>query len=108
MIRVPDARVRGEVRACRTHTAIDRFTGGVLDGALYTMEVLEAGELTVRVDLFGDDPAVPLEQIRAVLRLVLEDLNDGIIGLGGGGPRGHGTVQGTHPDRETRFPPHQA
>jgi CRISPR/Cas system CSM-associated protein Csm3 (group 7 of RAMP superfamily) len=32
-------------------------------------------------------------EIRAVLRLVLEDLNDGIIGMGGGTARGYGSVR---------------
>ncbi|WP_300603282.1 RAMP superfamily CRISPR-associated protein [Trebonia sp.] len=92
LIRIPDAEITGAVPAERTHVAIDRFTGGALDGALYTMEVLEAGTFELRVDLLDHDAEGLAEQIRAVLRLVLEDLDDGIIGLGGGVARGYGTV----------------
>jgi CRISPR/Cas system CSM-associated protein Csm3 (group 7 of RAMP superfamily) len=93
-VRVADAVVAGGVRAERTHIAIDRFTGGVLDGALYTMEVLEAGTFPLAVERLpgGVDDGLARE-IRAVLRLVLEDLNDGIIGMGGGTARGYGSVR---------------
>jgi CRISPR/Cas system CSM-associated protein Csm3 (group 7 of RAMP superfamily) len=93
-VRVADAVVAGPVPAQRTHVAIDRFTGGALDGALYTMEVLEAGSFPLAVERLpgavDDDLA---RQVRAVLRLVLEDLNDGIIGMGGGTARGYGSVR---------------
>jgi CRISPR/Cas system CSM-associated protein Csm3 (group 7 of RAMP superfamily) len=92
-IRIPDAGIREPVGTTRTHVAIDRFTGGALPGALYTMEVLEAGVFTLQVDPLGEVPPGLVPQIRAVLRLVLEDLNDGIIGMGGGVARGYGTVR---------------
>jgi CRISPR/Cas system CSM-associated protein Csm3 (group 7 of RAMP superfamily) len=77
----------------RKHVAIDRFTGGARDTALYTMEALEAGAFTVLVEPMGSVPADILAQIRAVLRLVFEDLNDGLIGMGGGTARGYGSVR---------------
>jgi CRISPR/Cas system CSM-associated protein Csm3 (group 7 of RAMP superfamily) len=93
-VRVADAVVAGPVSAQRTHVAIDRFTGGALDGALYTMEVLEAGSFPLAVErLPGAVDDGLARQVRAVLRLVLEDLNDGIIGMGGGTARGYGSVQ---------------
>jgi CRISPR/Cas system CSM-associated protein Csm3 (group 7 of RAMP superfamily) len=92
LVRVADAVVSGGVSIRRTHVAIDRFTGGALDGALYTMEALEAGEFVVRVEALGELPGGLVGEIRAVLRLVLEDLHDGIIGMGGGTARGYGSV----------------
>lgn len=94
-VRIADAVVAGAACAERTHIAIDRFTGGVLDGALYTTEVLEDGTFPLAVERmppggFGEELA---EQVPAVLRLVLEDLNDGIIGMGGGTARGYGSVK---------------
>lgn len=93
-VRVADAVVADPVAAQRTHVAIDRFTGGALDGALYTMEILKAGRFPLAIERLpgavDDDLA---RQVRAVLRLVLEDLNDGIIGMGGGTARGYGSVQ---------------
>jgi CRISPR/Cas system CSM-associated protein Csm3 (group 7 of RAMP superfamily) len=91
-IRVADAIVAGAAKICRTHIAIDRFTGGVLDGALYTMEALEAGQFVVQVEPIAEISGDLLREIRAMLRLVLEDLNDGIIGMGSGTARGYGSV----------------
>lgn len=92
-IRIADAVISSPVETTRTHIAIDRFTGGVLDGALYTMEVLEGGTFPVEVDLLAADAGqTRLAEIGAVLRLVLEDLHDGIIGMGAGTARGYGSV----------------
>jgi len=91
-IRIPDAAVVDPVEVGRTHIAIDRFTGGVLPGALYTMEALEAGSVTVQVERLNALDARGMNEIRAVFRLVFEDLDDGIIGLGGGVARGYGSV----------------
>jgi CRISPR/Cas system CSM-associated protein Csm3 (group 7 of RAMP superfamily) len=90
-----DKPVRDRYLRVRTHVAIDRFTGGARETALYAMEVLEAGAIPLLVeplaglDLLGDDA---VREIRAVLRLVLDDLGDGIIGLGAGTARGYGSV----------------
>lgn len=93
-IRFTDAVVEFPASAQRTHIAIDRFTGGVLSGALYTMEVLESGSFAIEVELFPGQVSERLrDEIVAVLRLVLEDLNDGIIGMGGGTARGYGSVR---------------
>jgi CRISPR/Cas system CSM-associated protein Csm3 (group 7 of RAMP superfamily) len=93
-IRFGDAVVSAPVEATRAHIAIDRFTGGVLDGALYTAEGLEAGTFMIEADLLpGPAAETRRAEIEAVLRLVLEDLNDGIIGMGAATMRGYGSVQ---------------
>jgi CRISPR/Cas system CSM-associated protein Csm3 (group 7 of RAMP superfamily) len=91
-VRIPDAAVRDPVEISRTHIAIDRFTGGVLPGALYIMEALESGSFTVHVERLSALDAGRVGEIRAVFRLVLEDLTDGIIGIGGSVARGYGSV----------------
>jgi CRISPR/Cas system CSM-associated protein Csm3 (group 7 of RAMP superfamily) len=94
LVRLADTVIVDPVEVCRTHIAIDRFTGGVLDGALYQAESLESGSFHLRVDHFPDNlPESQREEIRAVLRLVLEDLDDGLIGMGGGTARGYGSVR---------------
>jgi CRISPR/Cas system CSM-associated protein Csm3 (group 7 of RAMP superfamily) len=99
-IRIADAPVRDPLPVTRTHIAIDRFTGGVLPGALYTMEALESGTFTVQVEpLTGLDPR-QVNEIRAMFRLVLEDLDDGIIGVGGGVARGYGSVSAGFDDAQ--------
>jgi CRISPR/Cas system CSM-associated protein Csm3 (group 7 of RAMP superfamily) len=84
----------------RTHIAIDRFTGGVLPTALYTMEAVEAGSFVVRVEQPAKLPPSRVSEIRAIFRLVFEDLNDGIIGVGGGVARGYGSVSIAFDDAE--------
>jgi CRISPR/Cas system CSM-associated protein Csm3 (group 7 of RAMP superfamily) len=92
-IRFADAVITSPVETTRTHIAIDRFTGGVLGGALYTMEVLEGGRFEIEATLLpGGRGEQRRAEIAAVLRLVLEDLDDGIIGMGGGTARGYGSV----------------
>jgi CRISPR/Cas system CSM-associated protein Csm3 (group 7 of RAMP superfamily) len=98
VIRCPDALVADPLPIRRTHVAIDRFTGGALPGALYTMEALEAGSFTIVVEPATELSAGRLAEIRAVFRLVLEDLNDGLIGMGGGTARGYGSVTAAFAD----------
>jgi CRISPR/Cas system CSM-associated protein Csm3 (group 7 of RAMP superfamily) len=93
-IRFANAPIRGAGEPVqRMHVAIDRFTGGARDTALYAMEALEKGSFTVLVEPMGSMPSEQLAQVRAVLRLVFEDLNDGLIGMGGGTARGYGSVR---------------
>ena len=103
MIRVTDAIVRDPVKVQRQHVAIDRFTGGAQDGLLYTVDALEGGTFDVSVEPLADElPADRVREIRAVLRLVFEDLADGIAGVGAGVARGYGTVSVDLNDAESR------
>jgi CRISPR/Cas system CSM-associated protein Csm3 (group 7 of RAMP superfamily) len=93
----------------RTHIAIDRFTGGAAGqtpdpasgadpgddptgrGLLYTVQALERGTFEVTVEPLGatrDDQ----DDLRALLRLVVQDFNDGLIGIGAGTARGYGSI----------------
>jgi CRISPR/Cas system CSM-associated protein Csm3 (group 7 of RAMP superfamily) len=102
-IRVVDAVVADPCARERQHVAIDRFTGGAADQLLYTMEGLERGSFTLRVEALAPELEPPeLAQIRSVLRLVLEDLNDGIIGVGAAVARGYGSVSVDLADAERR------
>ena len=93
-VRFADTVVDAPAETTRTHIAIDRFTGGVLDGALYTAEAVESGTFTIEAALLpGPVGQARRAEIAAVLRLVLEDLNDGIIGMGAATARGYGTVR---------------
>ena len=92
MVRFANAPIHDAVQVERTHVAIDRFTGGARDTALYTMEAIESGSFTVLVEPLESMDPVLRREVQAVLRLVLEDLNDGIIGMGSGTARGYGSV----------------
>jgi len=93
LIRFADCPLRDAVEIVRTHVAIDRFTGGARDKLLYQDEAVESGSFTIAAARLGTVPPPLLAEIRAVLRLVLEDLNDGVIGMGSGSARGYGSVR---------------
>ncbi len=76
----------------RTHVAVDRFTGGARDEQLFTVEALESGTFTLTIELLAGLTPVQEGQLRALLRLVLADLGDGLVGIGSAVTRGYGSV----------------
>ena len=78
-----------------THSGIDRFTGGVREGVLFSERLVAPGTpFETRLEI--DDRAghdVPASA-RESLRLALEDLRGGKWQIGQGYGRGHGWVEG--------------
>jgi hypothetical protein len=72
----------------RTHVSIDRIGGGAADGRLFDMEGVDTGILTLRI---GSPDALP-DPVLNLLRHVVWDLHDGIIGVGAATTRGYGTI----------------
>lgn len=72
------------------HVAVDRFTGGALEGALYNEAPVWESELhfTVRVQFDGLS-----EKEAMLLSHAVMDLCSGRVSLGGGANRGNGFVQ---------------
>lgn len=77
----------------RQRIAIDRFTGGVRDGALWPQLYLKDVEL--KLVIRGKDPASEDEWVRLALLHALRDLDDGLIGVGPEGAAGYGTAKVT-------------
>lgn len=90
-----------------SHNSVNRFTGGVRDGALFFEEVVtdsQAFELNITVALPHDDqlPKIwkklkqeqKLNKVWQALQLALNDLVEGELALGAGGGRGHGYFKG--------------
>lgn len=91
-----DRRHTGVLRA-GTHNAIDRWSGGVADGAVFTVlepHAVQWDDLRLEAHLPVTGAGLTVEHQAAVflLLLVLRDLADGWIGLGAGVNRGYGTV----------------
>lgn len=79
------------------HVAIDRFTGGAIDGALFDEKVTASQEefklnVVVENTAFNsqDDP-----HIQTAFEMVLKDITTGMLPLGGSVNRGHGCFNGT-------------
>jgi len=75
---------------CRTRIAIDRFTGGVVQGALLDEQVHTGGELTIKLELRG-----PTDAETGLLLLLLKDFLSGEIPVGGSASVGRGVFRGT-------------
>jgi CRISPR/Cas system CSM-associated protein Csm3 (group 7 of RAMP superfamily) len=90
-IRVGDSEIADGHTRTRPHVAIDRFTGGAADKLLYTVDAVESGHFTLRIEVRPGlrDP----DLFRALVRLVLADLDDGLVGLGRATTRGYGSVR---------------
>lgn len=77
------------------HNRIDRFTGGVINGALFSEEVLWQTPLELRISLLpGAESIEPA--MRLALQRTLEDLASGWLPLGAGGSRGLGTFRSSN------------
>ena len=78
------------------HVSIDRFTGGAIDGALFTEQVAYGGQQELPViTLFVRSDALQDEDIRQAWESALEDICKGMLPLGGGVNRGHGVFKGS-------------
>jgi len=74
----------------RDGVAIDRFTGGAFNGALFSLEAQTAGRFETQITLEN----VTWWQV-AWVGLVLRDLQEGLLPIGAGSSRGLGRVKAT-------------
>src|SRR5207302_8132833 len=73
----------------RTHVGIDRVTGGARDALLFQTAPLAGGKLRLWIDALADVQP----WVRNVIRHVLRDIDDGLIGVGSRVTRGLGTLR---------------
>jgi len=72
------------------HNKIDRFTGGTIDGALFSEQLLYGGGFKLEGQIKETQQSSELLQ---AFRLALLDLAQGRLALGGGSTKGHGYFQ---------------
>lgn len=75
------------------HVAIDRFTGGAIDGALFTEKVTYGEGEGWSIELLVNSQSIE-ENVMMAFELALDDICKGMLPLGGGVNRGHGTFTG--------------
>ena len=75
----------------RTHNAIDRFTGGVRQGALYSEELLWQPCFELQIWLAPGTAVSPV--LKTALAETLEDLRLGLLPFGAGSGRGSSLVE---------------
>lgn len=75
------------------HIAIDRFTGGVLGGALFTEKTTYLKEEPIIIKILVENNALT-DDIKNAFEKTLKDIAKGLLPLGGGTSRGHGIFIG--------------
>jgi CRISPR/Cas system CSM-associated protein Csm3 (group 7 of RAMP superfamily) len=76
------------------HVAIDRFTGGAIDGALFDEKAIKQ-KTTFGFSLLVNKEAIEDQIIKQAIEDTLNDICNGMLPLGGGVMRGHGCFTGT-------------
>ena len=77
------------------HVKIDRFTGGAMDGALFSEEVLYASGESFDMELLLHKQETEGEHVIPAFEAALIDLCKGFLPLGGGVNKGFGTFTGS-------------
>lgn len=86
------------------HVAIDRFTGGVIDGALFTEKTTYGKGQSFSTDIIVDINSIDDKEIDA-FESALIDICKGMLPLGGGVNRGNGCFTGVlERDKEVIYP----
>lgn len=73
------------------HITIDRFTGGVKGGALFTEKTTNMRGRRITIHISVKKSALTDEDIKGAWEQALDDLKGGLLPLGGGTNRGNGT-----------------
>jgi len=78
------------------HVAIDRFTGGAMDGALFDEKVIDNKE-EITLEFLVNKKAYENEKenVKKAFEKTLKDIATGMLPLGGSVMRGHGCFMGT-------------
>lgn len=78
------------------HVSIDRFTGGAIDGALFTERVSYGkGNCSLKLDILVKKDVLKDANIKKSFESALGDLCNGMLPLGGGVNRGNGVFLGS-------------
>ena len=77
------------------HVAIDRFTGGAIDGALYSEKTTYGKGQEFTLTILAKEDALIGEKVKESLEAAMEDICKGLLPLGGGVNRGNGVFTGT-------------
>jgi CRISPR/Cas system CSM-associated protein Csm3 (group 7 of RAMP superfamily) len=79
-----------------SHVAIDRFTGGAIDGALFEERVIEFKEAKT-INIFVETSAFDGDKrVKTAFTKALDDLVNGHLALGGNTTKGHGIFTGAY------------
>ena len=90
-LRFGESRIHGASRKVLSRNAIDRFSGGTVNGALFTEETYYGGETQLEISWFGENPIS--EKMADLLAAALSDLHYGFLAVGGETSIGRGLFE---------------
>lgn len=76
------------------HVSIDRFTGGAIDGALFSEKATYGKGKSFATSIIVENKALKDEDVKNALENALKDIVSGMLPLGGGVNRGNGCFTG--------------
>ncbi len=77
------------------HVAIDRFTGGAMNGALFSEKVSNLLDANFQFDIFVKSDALSDVHVKTAFENTLIDISKGLLPLGGMTTKGHGIFTGS-------------
>lgn len=77
------------------HVAIDRFTGGAMDGALFSEKVSMLTKGNFNFEIFVDKKAFENKDVKKAFENTLKDICSGLLALGGMTTKGNGMFTGS-------------
>ena len=77
------------------HVAIDRFTGGAIDGALFSEKTTYGKDQQFTLSILVKSDALKDETIKNAFEEAMKDICKGMLPLGGGVNRGNGVFTGS-------------
>ncbi|NGZ74059.1 RAMP superfamily CRISPR-associated protein [Saccharibacillus alkalitolerans] len=92
-IRIEEASVKGGHALTLTRNKIDRFTGGTVKGALYTMTPWIGGETELGIRWLRPKTEEEQAVLCGLLLWVIRDLQEGLLAVGGETAVGRGTFK---------------
>lgn len=95
LLRIEESFVKGGAPLPVSRTAIDRFTGGVKTGALFTTRPWVGGttELVIRWNEPKTGASIPTDVVCGLLLWAVRDLQDGLLPIGGETAIGRGMLE---------------
>ena len=84
------------------HVAIDRFTGGAINGALFSEKVSHR-EGKIYINIFVEQKESKNDHIALAFEKTLEDICKGLLPLGGMTTKGHGIFTGNLSKNDTKI-----
>lgn len=92
-LRIAESVIEGGKELPTTRTAIDRFTGGVVSGSLFTSRPWVHGKTKLIIRWQDEAGELTKEAICGLLLWIIRDLQDGVLAVGGETAIGRGLLE---------------